>query len=100
VSGSSGSVHVDHAALTEQARQLGVAKNDLEARLQQIQAQIQALVSEGFVTETASGSFAAAHERWDTAARNCIGELEIMGQYLGKASEAFAGVDQQFTVKI
>lgn len=93
-------VHVEHGALQAQAQRLGQAKNDLEAKLQEIQGQIHELVSNGFVTQSASGSFAEAHERWNVAAKNVVGELELMGQYLGKASEAFKDVDQQFTVKI
>jgi WXG100 family type VII secretion target len=93
-------VHVEHDALTQQAQRLAANKNELEGKLQEIQGQIQELVSNGFVTDSASKSFADAHERWNTAAKNCVGELETMGSYLSKASEAFKGVDEQFTVKI
>jgi WXG100 family type VII secretion target len=95
-----GGVHVEHDALATQAQRLGQAKNELEGKLQEIQAQIHELVAGGFVTDTASKSFAEAHDRWSTAAKNTVGELELMGQYLGKASAAFKDVDQQFTVKI
>ena len=95
-----GGVHVEHEALATQAKRLAEAKNELEAKLTEIKGQIQELVSSGFVTESASESFRAAQENWDTAARNCVGELEVMGQYLGKASAAFQDVDQSFTVKL
>jgi len=93
-------VHVEHGALHAQAQRLNQAKSELETQLQQIQGQIHELVANGFVTQSASGSFAEAHDRWNTAARNVVSELEVMGQYLGKASEAFKEVDQQFTVKL
>lgn len=95
-----GGVHVKHDQLQQQAQRLGQAKNELEAKLNEIQGQIQELISSGFVTDKASVSFGEAHERWNTAARATVGELELMGQYLGKASAAFAEVDNQFTVKI
>ena len=95
-----GKVHVEHGALATQATRLAQARADLDAQLQQVRSQIQELVSSGFVTDSASGSFAAAHERWNTAARNCVQELDVMGQYLHKTSEAFAQVDQEFTVKL
>ena len=95
-----GGVHVEHDALATQAQRLATAKNELEAKLTEIKGQIQELVSSGFVTDSASESFRVAQENWDTAARNCVGELEVMGQYLGKASAAFADVDSQFTVKL
>lgn len=95
-----GGVHVEHDALATQAQRLATDKNDLEAKLTQIKTQIQELVSGGFVTESASESFREAQERWDTAARACVGELEVMAQYLGKASAAFKDIDSQFTVKL
>jgi WXG100 family type VII secretion target len=99
-SGGGNKVHVEHGALQAQASRLTQARADLEHQLQQIQSQITELVSNGFVTDSASGSFAAAHERWNTAAANCVSELDLMGQYLQKTSQAFADVDQQFTVKL
>ena len=95
-----GGVHVKHDDLTAQAQRLGKDKNELEAKLQEIQSQIQQLISSGFVTDSASASFGEAHERWNTAAKATISELENMAAYLGKASAAFADVDKQFTVKI
>ena len=97
---SGGKVHVDHAAMSTQASRLTQARGDLEAQLQQIQSQIAELVSTGFVTDSASGSFAAAHERWNAAAKSCIDELDLMGSYLTKTSGAFAEVDQAHTVKL
>jgi WXG100 family type VII secretion target len=95
-----GGVHVEHDALATQAQRLATAKNDLEAKLTEIKSQIQELVSGGFVTESASESFREAQERWDTAARATVSELEVMAQYLGKASAAFKDIDSQFTVKL
>jgi WXG100 family type VII secretion target len=86
--------------MAAQAKRLAQAKNDLEAKLSEIKGQIQELVAGGFNTETASQSFADAQERWDTAARATISELETMSTYLGKASAAFKEVDSAFTVKI
>ncbi|GAB2686084.1 WXG100 family type VII secretion target [Thalassiella azotivora] len=95
-----GGVHVEHGALEAQAANLANTKNELESVLTRLQGQIQELISSGFVTDAASGSFGEAHERWTTAARQCVSELELMSQYLGKASEAFASVDQQFRVNL
>jgi len=93
-------VHVDHEALAAQAKRLATAKNELEAKLAEIQGQIQELISGGFNTESASASFGEAAERWNVAAKNTIAELETMGIYLNKTSGAFAEVDAQYTVKL
>ncbi|GAB3678638.1 WXG100 family type VII secretion target [Angustibacter aerolatus] len=96
----SGGVHVEHESLRTQATKLAETKNEIEQVLARCQAQIQELITSGFVTDSASASFGDAHDRWNTAAKNCIAELDTMGTYLGKASEAFASVDSQFTVKL
>jgi WXG100 family type VII secretion target len=93
-------VHVEHDALTAQAQKLGASKNELEAKLQEIKGQIENLVTSGFVTETASDSFAQAQAQWNQTAMSCIAQLEGFAQYLGKASEAFRSTDSQFTVKL
>jgi WXG100 family type VII secretion target len=95
-----GKVHVDHAAMAAQAQRLASTRAELDSTLASIKAQVQELVSSGFVTDSASGSFAAAQERWNTAATNCVQELELMAQYLTKTSDAFAGVDHEYTVKL
>jgi WXG100 family type VII secretion target len=93
-------VHVEHGALEAQAQRLAVNKNELEAKLQEIKAQIQELVTSGFVTVSASDSFAQAQEQWNQTAMACISQLEGFSQYLGKASAAFQETDSQFTVKL
>ena len=95
-----GKVHVEHAAMAAQAQRLASTRAELDSTLASIQSQIQELVSGGFVTESASTSFASAQDRWNTAARNCVQELELMAQYLTKTSDAFAEVDSQYTVKL
>jgi len=95
-----GGVHVEHEALAAQASNLAATKNELEGVLTRLQGQIQELVSSGFVTDSASVSFGEAHERWTTAARATVTELETMGSYLTSASDAFQSVDQQFQVRI
>ena len=86
--------------MAEQAQRLAPTRGELDATLASIQSQIQELVSSGFVTDSASGSFAAAQERWNTAARNCVQELELMSQYLTKTSDAFSATDTAYTVKL
>lgn len=93
-------ITIDHSAIQEQAKQLATTKNELEAVLSSLQTQINNLVQEGFVTDSASGSFQQAHERWNTAAKNCVAELETMASYLNKTSGAFKSVDDEFTVKL
>ncbi len=93
-------IAISHERMEAEATNLANTKNSLEQDLTTLQNKIQQLVSDGFVTKDASKSFGEAHDRWTTAAKNCVGELENMSKYLFKASEAFGSVDQQFTVKL
>jgi WXG100 family type VII secretion target len=95
-----GDIAISHERMQAEANNLVNTKNQLEQDLTTLQSKIQQLIGDGFVTQDASRSFGEAHDRWTTAAKNCVAELETMSQYLFKTSEAFAQVDQQFTAKI
>ena len=93
-------MHVEHDALQHSGERLGQAKNDLEAKLTEIQGQIQDLISSGFVTDKASASFGEAARALEHRREGHASPSSSDGQYLGKASAAFEDVDSQFTVKL
>ncbi|MGF1662540.1 MAG: WXG100 family type VII secretion target [Kineosporiaceae bacterium] len=95
-----GGVHVEHEALAAQAQALSASHGELVATLNRIRSQIQELTSSGFVTDSASGSFAEASERWNSAATSCVDELQTMREYLNRTSSAFADADQAMTVRM
>ncbi|MGF1645864.1 MAG: WXG100 family type VII secretion target [Kineosporiaceae bacterium] len=95
-----GGVHVEHEALATQAQAFHASHGELVAILTRIRGQIQDLTSSGFVTDSASGSFAEASERWNTAATTCVDELQTMRDYLNRTSTAFADADQAMTVRM
>lgn len=92
-------VHVEHEALATQATQLSTSHGELVAVITRLRSQIQELTASGFVTDSASGSFAEASERWSTAATTCVDELTNMRDYLNRTSETFANADQAMTVR-
>jgi WXG100 family type VII secretion target len=91
-------VHVDHEALAAQAQALVASHGELVAILSRIRGQITDLTSSGFVTDSASGSFAEAAERWNNAATACVDELQTMRDYLNRTSTAFADTDAAMKV--
>lgn len=95
-----GGVHVEHEALQSQAQQLDQSYTELVTVLNRLKGQIGDLVSTGFVTDSASGSFAEAHERWNGAANTCIVELNTMRDYLKQTSDAFAQTDSSATIRL
>lgn len=93
-------VHVDHAAMADQKTKLGNTRAELEGVVEVCRGQIEELTSSGFNTEAASKSFSEAHERWNLAVKKMFSELDVMGQYLDKASQGFGDVDQAFKINL
>lgn len=93
-----GDIAISHERMQSEATNLTNTRIQFENDLSALRSKIEQLVNDGFVTKGASASFAAAHQRWNTAATDCVEELNLMSQYLAKTSEAFANVDQQFKI--
>ncbi len=92
-------IAISHERMASEAANLKAVRGQLESDLGALRAKIAQLVSDGFVTQSASQSFNEAHERWNSAATSCISELDNMSTYLSKTSEAFAGVDTGYSIK-
>jgi len=88
-------VNVTYQEMQAQATKLSNAKTDITNQLNALKAQVAQLVSGGFVTDAASGSFNTSYEEFTKGAQNCIEGLEGMSQYLNKAASTFQDVDQQ-----
>ncbi len=92
-------IKISHERMASEAANLKAVRAQLENDLSTLRGKIQQLVNEGFVTQTASQSFNEAHDRWNTAATNCISELDLMSQYLAKTSQAFADIDSGYSIR-
>jgi uncharacterized protein YukE len=79
--------------MQQQAAKLRAEQQETHARLRALQAEVETLVSTGFVTDVASGQFAAAYESFSRGAQQAIDGLEGMATYLDRAAAAFEGVD-------
>lgn len=88
-------VCVTFQEMQDQANKLNHARTDIESQLTSLKSQIDALVSGGFVTDSASGQFQQSYTEFDTGAKEAIKGLEGMATYLNKAAETFADVDTQ-----
>lgn len=86
-------VNVSYQDMQHQAASLRSEQHDISARLQALQNQIQTLVTTGFVTDSASGQFAAAYETFHRGTQQALEGLDAMAVYLDRAAAAFESVD-------
>lgn len=86
-------VTVSYQEMQHQAARLRAERQQIESRLHALQSEIQTLVGAGFVTDAASGQFAAAYETFNRGATQAIEGLDAMALYLDRAAAAFENVD-------
>lgn len=86
-------VSVSYQEMQRQATKLRSEQQEIGARLRSLQNEVQNLVSVGFVTDTASGLFAAAYENFNRGATQTLEALDSMATYLDRAAQAFESVD-------
>lgn len=88
-------VNVTYQQLHDQATKLNNGRVEIENQLAALKAQVDALVHDGFVTDSASQSFQQSYELFTKGARETISGLEGMASYLTQAAQAFQDVDSQ-----
>lgn len=86
-------VNVSYEDMQHQAASLRSEQNEIDARLHGLQVAVQNLVGAGFVTDAASGQFAASYESFDRGAKQTIEGLAGMADYLDRAATAFQSLD-------
>ncbi len=91
-------VHVDYAELGATASRLSSGREELVAQLTALQAVVASLVSSGFVTDRASGTFKESYDQWTTGARTVVEGLSGMSAFLNKAVAEHQSLDAQLSV--
>jgi len=88
-------VNINYQDMQAQATKLRSEQAEIEARLHSLRTDIQALVSSGFVTDSASGQFATTFEHFCQGATQSMQALDGMALYLDRAAAAFENVDSE-----
>lgn len=88
-------VNVTYEQMRDQATKLNNGRIEIENMLTQLKGQVEALVSGGFVTDTASQAFNSSYQEFSTGVSSAIEGLDGMATYLNKAAEAFQNVDTE-----
>ncbi|GAB3566699.1 hypothetical protein GCM10027405_26130 [Arthrobacter alkaliphilus] len=93
-------LNVTFDELETAAKSLEAGKADLEAKLAELQKQIQALVSSGYVTDKSSKAYEAEYQQFTQGAQQTIGGLEGLSHYLHHAAETLRSTDEQLAGQI
>ena len=93
-------MNVTFGEMTSRADQLVAGRDEINTTLQRLQAQINALVAQGFVTDRSSGAFQEAYNRFTSGATNTIGGLDDLAMSLRTTAQTLEDVDAQIAARI
>lgn len=88
-------VNVTYQELHDQAVKLANGRQEIENQLSTLKGQVEALVAEGFVTDSSSKAFQQSYEEFTQGATRTIAGLDGMSTYLKTAAQTFQDVDSQ-----
>ncbi len=86
-------VNVTYQQMQDAATKLNNGRVEIDSMLGQLKSLVDSLVAEGYVTDSSSKSFQGSYEEFTTGAKNTIGGLEGMAEYLKKAAQTFQDAD-------
>lgn len=90
-------VNVTYEEMHSAAKRLNAGREEITAKLEELQKLVQSLVNGGYVTDQSSKQFEGAYTEFNVGAQKTIAGLTHMGTYLTKAAEAFQSADQQLS---
>lgn len=93
-------IRVSYGEMESAAARLGAGREEITGKLQGMQAQIQELVSSGFVTDQASGRFDDAYRRYTQSANTLISQLDEIQRFLLQTAGAMRDLDAQIASRI
>jgi WXG100 family type VII secretion target len=91
---------VTYGELEAAGSKLDAGRGDLEAKLSELQRQIEALVSSGFVTDRSSKAFESQCQAFTHGAQQAVSGLEGLSGYLRHAAETLRSTDQQLASQL
>ena len=93
-------VSVSYADLQQVASQLTAGQSNLNQELQRLKSVVDGLVSSGFVTDAASGSFEQSYAQFTSGATSTISGIEGMVSFLKNAEQSLSELDSSLARSI
>lgn len=93
-------VNISYQEMENAAAQLGAGRDEITAKLQQLQRQIQGLVGSGFVTDNASKRFESSYGEYTLSANRVIEKLSEIQQFITQTATAHRSMDDEIAARI
>ncbi len=93
-------INVSYEELNSSAARLVAGRDDINAKLSELQSLIASLVSSGFVTDRSSKAFNSSYEQFTSGARQTISGLDGLSNYLRQSASTLADVDAQLAARL
>lgn len=93
-------LNVSYDAMESEASALVSGKDQIPQQLQAMKARIEGLVTNGFVTDQASGAFNEMYQNFTTSASNTISSLDGIAQGLRSMANAMRETDTQMANQV
>lgn len=93
-------LNVTYDELESAGSQLDNGRSELDAKLNELQRQIQSLVSSGYVTDRSSKAFETEYQNFTQGAQQAVSGLEGLSNYLRQAAEAMRSTDEQLASQL
>lgn len=93
-------LNVSYDAMNDEASALMNGRQQIEGDLTSLANRISGLVSNGFVTDAASGAFQQMYDEFTTSAKNTISALDQIAGTLKQMAQTMQETDQQLANSI
>lgn len=93
-------VNVTYDEMRTAATQLRNGQQQLTDTLHQLKGLVDSLVSQGFVTDQASGAFQTSYEQFTTGTTQAVSGIDGMAGFLDQAAQTLSDVDSQLAAGI
>ncbi|WP_285728234.1 WXG100 family type VII secretion target [Psychromicrobium xiongbiense] len=93
-------MNVTFDELDNAAKSLESGKADLESKLGELQKQIQALVTSGYVTDKSSKAYEAEYHQFTQGAQQAVSGLDGLSHYLHHAADTLRSTDEQLATQL
>jgi WXG100 family type VII secretion target len=88
-------LNVTYGDMRDAATRLTNGEADIESKLRELKAQVDSLISGGYVTDQSSVAFGSSYQEFNDGATKTIQGLEGMSSYLNSAAEALEQTDSE-----
>lgn len=93
-------LHVTYDDLRQASGTLVTGRSDIDARLLELRAFVDALVAEGYVTTASSGAFQETYAQFTSGAQQTVSALSGLSEFLRAAADALQQTDEQLAASI